>query len=291
MMDTVALTKGVKEVYAKHGFTLIEMDTRSLTTEVSKSEILKRCFDALKIDGGLAAVLVTDARIAELLIPETGNSSVFAIVHPGTTIGSHGGEVDSVVAGAETCLLKLLGHNIMCACGKNLTIDDDYLWSGEFAICRECFEPRVQQSTVTDQSFLPDSATSLATIIKYEQNLIPVTKGSADAIAQMMESLQLKKAWIKMLCINETELDKSVLVRAKAVIRTGKPELKGDIQKMRMVLKMPDIYIVIIDMNGKNGVVLKRTGKNMFSKLLDGFDAMNKLFKGIECEQLLQTCQ
>jgi hypothetical protein len=25
-------------------------------------------------------------------------------------------------------------------------------------------------------------------------------------------SLQLKKAWIKMLCINETELDKSVLV-------------------------------------------------------------------------------
>jgi hypothetical protein len=54
MMDTVALTK-VKEVYAKHGFTLIEMDTRSLTTEVT--EILKRCFDALKIDGGLAAVL------------------------------------------------------------------------------------------------------------------------------------------------------------------------------------------------------------------------------------------
>jgi hypothetical protein len=58
-----------------------------------------------------------------------------------------------------------------------------------------------------------------------------------------------------------------------------------------MVLKMPDIYIVIIDMNGKNGVVLKRTGKEYVQQAPDGIDAMNKLFKGIECEQLLQTCQ
>jgi hypothetical protein len=103
----------------------------------------------------------------------------------------------------------------------------------------------------------------LATIIKYEQNLIPVTKGSADAIAQMMESLQLKKAWIKMLCINETELDKSVLSSGhsnrQAYQKTSK-DANG--------AQDAGHHIVIIDMNGKNGVVLKRTGKEYVQQAL-----------------------
>jgi hypothetical protein len=115
--------------------------------------------------------------------------------------------------------------------------------------------------------------------------LIPVTKGLADAIAQMM-SLQLKKAWIKMLCINETETNR---YSSAKVIRTGKPELKGDIQRCEWCSRCRTSNIVI-DMNGKNGVVPAHR-KEYVQQFLDGFDAMNKLSRVLSVNSFYRLCQ